>query len=197
MKSAGEFKKSLYTAAVVGAAVALSHWHPDILQRVDYAISELLAAVASARSPAELPLKDMFIIFLSLFVAMGLVPFFEKIISRLHEHSRPRNEGDMSEPTQVQKGLESKHVEPAVEIELYDFEVIVLRLLAAAGWKGLSLAAIVSALHLEPDFVRKTLLSLEKSGLVTFVEIPLLGTYYFLTREGRRYSVRQGFLFGA
>ena len=159
-----------------------------------FSLPQWLPAYLSLQPSEELPLRDMFVIFLFGFVMMGLLPLLEKIVLKVHKYLQARSSAGA-----VQFGVQNEQQyfvdEPEAEVELFDFEVIILRLLAHAGWKGLPLSKIAADLHLDPPFVKSTLRSLHDSGLVTFMDIPVLGTIYYLSRKGREYSVRQGFLF--
>lgn len=195
MNPASKLKVSSLVATVVASvAVSLFQWQGGLLPSVRTGINNLAEVVFSQQGPEELPLKDMFVIYLVLFVMIGLIPLLEKIIAKFQHYFSVHGKEDASGHVLRQKSLDLNYVEPAAEIELYDFEVIILRLIAQAGWKGLTLTAIADSLHLEPPFVKKTLMALHSGSLITFLDLPIIGRTYCLSKKGREYSKRQGFL---
>lgn len=142
----------------------------------------------------EPPISDLFVVFLAMFVMMGLMPLFDKLVIRISKYLKTRGQPDVLERARVKGASEELYGEPEKALELYDFEIILLRDLAQAGWKGLSLKHITAELHLEPLFTEQTLTSLQNSGLVLSLDIVLFGKRFFLTRKGREYSKRQGLI---
>ena len=143
---------------------------------------------------ADLPMPTLFLLFLSLFVLIGLIPFFQQIAAR-----RRRSQGSSSqlkEASEVGARGESGAIfaRPDETLEIYDFEVMVLRRLALAGRKGLSLKTIAGDLHLGPSVAVSALASLSQKGLVHSAPVYLVGNRFFLSKRGREYAVRQGLL---
>lgn len=142
----------------------------------------------------DLPMSTLFILFLSLFVLIGLIPFFQQIAAR-----RRRSQGSSlksKEASDAGAKDESGAIfgRPDETLEIYDFDVMVLRRLALAGRKGLSLKTIAGDLDIGPSVAVSALASLSQKGLVHSVPVYLVGNRFFLSKRGREYAIRQGLL---
>ena len=193
MASSHVVSKSLIATVLSGLVLALSAQVPDSLPTFWSWLNNSVAPLLSLSSSEEPPISDLFVLFLVMFVLMGLTPLFDKFFTRIYKYLQTRGQ---LESFDRGRGRENQENEPPVsdrEPELYDFDVIILRSLARAGWSGLSEKKIADKLHLEPAFVRQRLLSLQAGGLVLSLNLAILGSRFNLSGKGREYAKRQGF----
>lgn len=143
---------------------------------------------------ADLPMAKLFLLFLSLFVLIGLIPFFQQMAARRRRSESSSLKSKGASGVAAKGELEAMFARPDETLEIYDFEVMVLRRLALAGRKGLSLKSIAGGLHIGPSVAVRALASLSGKGLVHSVTVYLVGKRFALSKKGREYSIRQGFL---
>jgi len=147
---------------------------------------------------ADLPMAIMFILFLMLFVAIGIYPAWKRTAVRLRNFLRTREQllrpgvGPLAEPEEEPEPSTFELRRQA--LQLNDFEIFVLRRLAQAGAGGLSSRQLQAELHFDPPLVRKTLDSLLERGLVQEALPTLLGRRFHLSARGRDFAAGQGYL---
>ncbi len=133
---------------------------------------------------ADLSTAILFILFLMLFVAIGIFPAWKRTARRLRDLLARR----------AQPGPPAAGAEEGESLRLDDFDIFVLRRLAQAGGQGLSRRQLQAALHFEPLLLGKTLASLQERGLVEVV-MPLgFGSRLCLSARGRAFAAREGYL---
>lgn len=133
-------------------------------------------------------------LFLLAFVFVGLIPFFQKIISRIKYYIKELSGSDQPGRIPTETGSEIKPAEFSGSAQLNEYEYIVFRRVAMAGSKGLSLKAIARGLHMSRQRIAKVLKSLVHKGLMGSAKGFLFGRRYVLTRKGHDYALAQGFI---
>ncbi|MFO7982132.1 MAG: MarR family transcriptional regulator [Desulfuromonadales bacterium] len=133
-------------------------------------------------------------LFLLAFVFVALIPFFQKVISRIEYYIEELSGSDQPERAPTETGSEIKPAEFSGSAQLNEYEYIVFRRVAMGGNKGLSLKAIARGLHMSQKRISKVLKSLVDKGLVGSAKGFLLGRRYVLTRKGHDYALQQGFI---
>ena len=145
-------------------------------------------------SLSEMPLRLLVILFLAAFVLIGINPALQKIALRLRKllHSAAQRK-DL-----VGTRLKDVHAEIFAETrdsrQLNDFEIIVIRRLAQAGFKALSRKQLNARLLLGNAILHKTLKSLHRRGLVHVKLSTLLVQQFILSQAGRQYATEQGYI---
>ncbi len=144
---------------------------------------------------SDLPLSVFFLVFLAVFVVIGLYPAWQRLADRLRKRLK-----DLGETIDVLAGNaeSATQASPAAAAtttrHLNDFELLVLWQLSQGDNKGLSRKQINGKLHLVPSVLNKTLQSLGSRGLVSVAITSWFGIRYFLSEKGRNYSIERGFI---
>jgi len=142
----------------------------------------------------DLPTAIMFILFLMLFLAIGIFPAWQRTAARLRTFLRGRRM-----PIQPDTGAPEGPAATTFDGErqtllLNDFDIFILRRLAQADGRGLSRRQLQEALHFDPPLLMKTLASLQERGLVEGV-VPIgFGGRFRLSARGRHFAAEQGYL---
>jgi len=143
---------------------------------------------------ADLPMALMFLIFLLLFVVIGIYPAFQRAGRRLRRFIREHEKLVWSQVEVLSSAQPTSFETPHQVVSLNDFEIFILRRLAQAGGKGLTRRQINADLHFDPVIVKSALAALIERGLVQ-VALPLpLRLRYGLSPEGREFAIDQGYL---
>jgi len=143
---------------------------------------------------ADLSTAILFILFLMLFVAIGIFPAWKRTAGRLRDllarRAQPGQlDADAAEvPAPILSGGEGE------SLRLDDFDIFVLRRLAQAGGQGLSRRQLQAALHFELPLIGKTLASLQQRGLVEVVMPFGFGSRFCLSARGRAFAAGEGYL---
>lgn len=143
---------------------------------------------------SDLSLPVLVIIFLAIFVLIGIHPALQRTVSRI----RGLIQSVVRTKAPISPELEDVHAEMFVEQQgseqMNDFENIVLRRLAQAGGKTLTRKQLNASLLFDQANLNKTLQSLNRRGLVLVKISKLLGLRFTLSDDGRRYALEQGYL---
>jgi hypothetical protein len=143
---------------------------------------------------SDIPTRLLVILFLTVFILIGINPALQKIAVKLRKllHSATQRKG------LVGTRLEDVHAEIFAEHrpsrQMNDFEIIVIRRLAQAGGKALSRKQLNAPLLLGKAILHKTLKSLNRRELIHVKISTLLGQRFFLSETGRRYAIEQGYI---
>ncbi len=142
---------------------------------------------------SELPLPVLVLIFLSVFVLIGLYPAWQRLAAKIRKYLERigGSEGPFG------GGLEGRQeASPAQQTtsQLNDFEMLVLWRLSQNGNKGLSRKQINANLHLESANLHAALESLAHRGMVRVAITSLFGIRFYLSEKGRSYSIELGFI---
>lgn len=128
-------------------------------------------------------------IFLAIFVLVGLIPFFRRSHSRLHDFLSARRR--LRTPTLAALTAEPEVV-PSDPLHLNDIEYIVFTHLSQVGAKGASLRAMAQSLHMESLLVAKALQSLYKRGFVTIAPGIAIVRRFSLSKKGEALALEKG-----
>ena len=145
----------------------------------------------------DLPQSVMFLLFLSLFVLVGIYPVWQRLSVKIrktlkaqYESGVPVEDGGNS----FEYDQEALFVDPLITTPLNDYEVFVLRRLAQSDGVALSRKKITADLFLGPVNIKSALDSLLKRGMLHIGISYLLGIRFSLSERGRNYALGQGFV---
>ena len=141
---------------------------------------------------SELPLSTQVILFLIVFVLVGVYPALKRSADKVRKLRRTASR--TRQPLAVRR--EELHRElyaKAAEGPLTDFETIVLQRFARGG-KSLSLKQVNAPLLFGKDNLHRSLRLLQRRGLVRMMVSPLGGRRFMLTMAGRRYAMERGYI---
>ena len=143
---------------------------------------------------SELPVSLLVIIFLTIFVLIGINPGLKRAARQLRK--RLNFAGLSKDPFATR--LNGVHAElfagPPSSRPLNDFEIIVLQRLAQSGGKSLSRKELNAPLLLGPSILHQTLDSLHGREMLAVTVSPLLAQQFILTATGRRYVIERGYM---
>lgn len=143
---------------------------------------------------ADLTLALMFVIFLALFVIIGIYPSFKRGASRIRSYIHQQEKQSWTGVEVLKNAQQSSFTTPQQLLRLNDFEIFVLRRLAQAGGKGLTRRQLQDDLHFDPVIIRDALASLSDQGLVQAEFLSLFRIRFGLSVRGREFAVEQGYL---
>ncbi len=143
---------------------------------------------------SDIPISSLVIIFLAIFVVIGIHPAIKRgalKLRKLLEEAAKSGESFVSM-------LENPHAEifsdyPSSE-DLNDFEIIVLRRIAQAGGKALSRKQVNETLLFGDAVLTRTIRSLYRRRLISLRVSKFLGQRFVLSEAGRRYALEQGYI---
>lgn len=141
----------------------------------------------------DLPLPVQFLLFLLVFVLIGLYPAWKRSAAKIRRHLLRRAEA----PPRAQLGF--SELLPAASGQydskpLDSYEILILRRLAQAGTGGLSRRQLGRVLFLDAANVRRTLQALHNRGLLEITVGQLLGVRFALSAKGRDCAIAQDFI---
>ena len=143
-------------------------------------------------SPADLPQSLLFLMFLALFVLLGIYPAWQKtarLIRKAIATSKqpPATAADFPVIVPTEGTAEQQ---PVLQLDTLE-SLVFLRLVLHNG-KSLSRKQINATLHLEPALLKTTLEALLHRGLlkITMTALPIIR--FQLTERGRAYGLQTG-----
>jgi hypothetical protein len=143
---------------------------------------------------SDMPMRLLVILFLAVFVLIGINPAIQKAAVNLRKLLRSAAQ----RKELISTRLDDVHAEifaaSRSSRQLNDFEIIVIRRLAQAGGKALSRKQLNAPLLLGTAVLHKTLKSLHRRELIHVRISPLLGQKITLSETGRRYAIEQGYV---
>lgn len=142
---------------------------------------------------SELPMSILFLLFLGLFVLVGLYPAWKRTATKLKRLMRERT-GEGVFMDDMGSGEEEVFSGQAAFAALDDFEIMVLRRLAQNGDKGLTVRQLDADLFLGKETVTGALQGLMKKGLVFVAISPLFRFRFYLSEPGRAYAIEHEFI---
>ena len=140
----------------------------------------------------DLPQSILFLIFLALFVLLGIYPAWQrtaaiirKILAAYNKSASSNNDSYANEPTEI-------FDEQQPTLQLDTLESIVFQRLVQSDGKSLSRKQINADLHLQPLMLKTALESLLRRGLlrITMTALPIIR--FQLTEKGRIYAQKTG-----
>jgi len=143
---------------------------------------------------SDFPLSAQVILFLTIFVLIGIYPFIKKSMAQLR---RLMDAGD--KPQEMFSSLvkdvhQDMFSENLTSSPLNDFEIIVLRRIAQAGGKAMSRKQINESLLFGDAVLTKTLKSLYRRGYLKLRISKFMEQRFILSDVGRLYAVEQGYI---
>lgn len=144
--------------------------------------------------PLDVPMALLFILFLALFLAVGILPAWKRTAGRIRRLRRNRPARGPAVPA-----ADPADGAPATTFEfrhqplpLTDLELFVLVRLARAGRLGRSARQLQGELHFDRSLLSRTLGALHQRGLVQPTLPTLAGSRYALSAAGREFMDEQG-----
>jgi len=143
---------------------------------------------------SDLPLSSLVLIFLSIFVLIGINPAIKRAAVKLRKLLEDKaRSGDPFASL-----LDNAHAEvfkdsPSSE-PMNDFEIIALRRIAMARGKALSRKQVNEPLLFGDAVLAKTLKSLYRRQMISLRISKFFGQRFVLSEAGRRYALEQGYI---
>lgn len=143
---------------------------------------------------SDMPMRLLVILFLAVFVLIGINPAIQKAAVSLRKLLRSAAQRKELIGTRLDDVHAEVFAESRSSRQLNDFEIIVIRRLAQAGGKALSRKQLNAPLLLGAAVLHKTLKSLHRRELIHVRISTLLGPKITLSETGRRYAIEQGYI---
>lgn len=143
---------------------------------------------------SDMPMRLLVILFLAVFVLIGINPAIQKAAVSLRKLLRSAAQRKELIGTRLDDVHAEVFAESRSSRQLNDFEIIVIRRLAQAGGKALSRKQLNAPLLLGTAVLQKTLKSLHRRELIHVSISTLLGPKFSLSETGRRYAIEQGYI---
>lgn len=145
-------------------------------------------------SLSDLPLSAQVVLFLSVFVLIGIQPALKRTGEKIRKLVHSAAQSNEPFATLLQDLHADTFAEQPTSQHLNDFEIIVFQRLAQTDDKALSRNQLNTALLLDTAILQKTLRSLHRRGLVRLKVSTLLGQSFILSEAGRQYAIEQGYI---
>ena len=143
---------------------------------------------------SELPMPVMFMVFLLLFMLVGIYPAWKRTAAKIREFIKNHAKAGGLSAGDLDAGQSDRLVSQPLTSPLNDFEIMVLRRLAQDGAKGLTRKQIDADLFLGLETVKEALQSLLRRGLIHVAMTILLSVRFYLTEEGHAYALDHEFI---
>jgi hypothetical protein len=143
---------------------------------------------------SDLPQSVQVILFLTIFVLIGIYPFIKKSMMQLRKLMDAGDKPQKMFSSLVKDVHQDVFPENLTSGPLNDFEIIVLRRIAQAGGKAMSRQQINESLLFGDAVLTKTLRSLYRRGYLNLRISRFMGKRFILSESGRRYAVEQGYI---
>ncbi|MBE0577541.1 MAG: hypothetical protein IH613_16805 [Desulfuromonadales bacterium] len=143
---------------------------------------------------SDLPLSAQVVLFLSVFVLIGIQPALKRAGEKIRKLVHSADQSNEPFATLLQDVHADVFAEQPTSQHLNDFEIIVLQRLAQSDDKALSRKQLNTALLLDTAIFQKTLRSLHRRGLIRIKVSTLLGQSVLLSEAGRQYAIEQGYI---
>ena len=143
---------------------------------------------------SDIPLSVQVILFLTVFVLIGIYPFIKKSMAQLRKLMDAGDKPQKMFSSLIKDAHQDAFPEHLTSGPLNDFEIIVLRRLAQAGGKAMSRKQINESLLFGDAVLTRTLKSLYRRGYLKLRISKFMGQRFILSESGRRYAVEQGYI---
>lgn len=147
-----------------------------------------------AVSFSDLPLSAQVVLFLSVFVLIGIQPALKRAGEKIHKLLLSAAQSKEPFATLLRDVQADILVEQPTTKHLNDFEIIVLQRLAQTDVKALTRNQLNTTLLFDTAILQKTLTSLHRRGLIRIKVSRLLGQSFILSDAGRQYAIEQGYI---
>ena len=143
---------------------------------------------------SDFPLSAQVILFLVIFVLIGIYPFIKKSMAQLRKLIDAVDNPQKMFASRIKNVHQDVFTEQLTSGPLNDFEVIVLRRIAQAGGKAMSRKQINEPLLFGDAVLTRTLQSLYRRGYLNLRISKFMGKRFILSEPGRRYAMEQGYI---
>jgi DNA-binding MarR family transcriptional regulator len=143
---------------------------------------------------SEIPLSAQVILFLTVFVLIGIYPFIKKSMVQLRRLMDAADKPQKMFSSLIKDVHQEAFPEHLTSGPLNDFEIIVLRRIAQAGGKAMSSKQINESLLFGDAVLNRTLKSLYRRGYLNLRISKFLGRRFILSDSGHRFAVEQGYI---
>jgi DNA-binding MarR family transcriptional regulator len=143
---------------------------------------------------SDFPLSAQVVLFLVIFVLIGVYPFIKKSMAMLRKLLEAGDKPQHISAAQTRNIHQALFSEQLTSGPLNDFEIIVLRRIAQAGGKSMSRKQINEELLFGDAVLSKTLKSLYRRGYLNLRVSKFMGVRFVLSESGRRYAQEQGYI---
>ena len=143
---------------------------------------------------SDMPLSAQVVLFLTIFVLIGIYPFIKKSMAQLRKLMDARDKPQEMLSSLIKDVHQEVFPEHPTAGQLNDFEIIVLRRIAQAGGKAMSRKQINESLLVGDAVLTRTLKSLYRRGYLKLRISKFMGQRFILSESGRRYAVEQGYI---
>jgi DNA-binding MarR family transcriptional regulator len=143
---------------------------------------------------SDIPLSAQVILFLTIFVLIGIYPFIKKSMAQLRKLMDAADRPQKMFTSLVKDVHQEVFPDKLTSGPLNDFETIVLRRIAQTGGKAMSLKQINESLLFGDAVLTRTLKSLYRRGYLNLRISKFMGRRFILSESGRRYAEEQGYI---
>ncbi|MGD9342676.1 MAG: hypothetical protein PVJ25_01515 [Desulfuromonadales bacterium] len=143
---------------------------------------------------SDIPLSAQVILFLTIFVLIGIYPFIKKSMAQLRKLMDAADRPQKMFSSLVKDVHQEVFPDKLTSGPLNDFETIVLRRIAQTGGKAMSLKQINESLLFGDAVLTRTLKSLYRRGYLNLRISKFMGRRFILSESGRRYAEEQGYI---
>lgn len=143
---------------------------------------------------SDIPLSAQVILFLAVFVLIGIYPFIKKSMVQLRKLLDAADNPQKMFSSQIRDVHQDMFPKQLTSGPLNDFEIIVLRRIAQGGGKAMSRKQINESLLFGDAVLNRTLMSLYRRGYLNLRISKFMGKRFILSEPGRRYAVEQGYI---
>jgi hypothetical protein len=143
---------------------------------------------------SDIPLDAQVILFLTVFVLIGIYPFIKKSMVQLRKLLDAADNPQKMFGSQIRDVHQDVMTKQLTSGPLNDFEIIVLRRIAQGGGKAMSRKQINESLLFGDAVLNRTLLSLYRRGYLNLRISKFMGKRFILSESGRRYAMEQGYI---
>ncbi|MEN8686389.1 MAG: hypothetical protein AB1Z51_13695 [Desulfuromonadales bacterium] len=143
---------------------------------------------------SDIPLSAQVILFLTVFVLIGIYPFIKKSMAQLRKLMDAADRPQKIFSSLVKDVHQEVFPDNLTTGPLNDFEIIVLRRIAQTGGKAMSRKQINESLLFGDAVLTRTLKSLYRRGYLNLRISKFMGRRFILSESGRRYAEEQDYI---
>ncbi|MEJ2492131.1 MAG: hypothetical protein P8Y84_11035 [Desulfuromonadales bacterium] len=136
----------------------------------------------------------MFVLFLAIFVLLGLLPAIRRTTAKWRQLMVDQKTRQQIMPTTSQQVLAKVHEVEQERLRLNDYEQLILRSVGRSGGRLVRLSKVVREMQFDKDVIRQAMTSLYRKGMIRILPTFLFGPFLSLTGKGRKYAVAHGLM---